>query len=335
MSENINLLFREGMNEKISEIKKENPNAKFYSISRLNNFNQCKRGYYYTYIDKKEQKSGVYSTLGSAAHSDLEDLYEGKVDELLPQHFNEEWIKCELFGIKFPSNKIKENYKKDLDAFYKIYKKDQGKYISELGFILQIDNNSYIMGYIDLLQIHDDGSVSISDFKTSSAFATPKKLQHAGRQLCLYQLSMEQLYGLKVVSNEWIMLKYVEVQIGNNKPKIVSTREWVSKCESQLKTLMKKSGMDSFLIDMYLLEAKKNNNVEGLPEEIKSKVFVKIQCRKYEITEEIRQETLLYVKETINAIENMEKDIEKWDCSVDKFFCQHLCGFYPKNCNPI
>ena len=43
---NIKLLFRDNMEEYIENIKKDNPEALFWSISRLNSYNQCKRSYY-------------------------------------------------------------------------------------------------------------------------------------------------------------------------------------------------------------------------------------------------------------------------------------------------
>ena len=39
----VKLLFRENMNEEINRIKDEYPDIKFYSYSRLANFNQRKR----------------------------------------------------------------------------------------------------------------------------------------------------------------------------------------------------------------------------------------------------------------------------------------------------
>ena len=104
MSE-IELVFRSNMDEHINKIKGKYPDIKFYSYSKLGNFNQCKKGYYYTYIDKKVQKPSVYTELGTAAHTTLEDLYDGKVDKLDKALFDNEFKKCELFGIDFPKSK--------------------------------------------------------------------------------------------------------------------------------------------------------------------------------------------------------------------------------------
>ena len=334
----IELLFREGMNNKIEQLRAENPNIKIYSHSKLSNFNQCRKGYYYTYIDKKEQKQNPYSSLGSACHNSLEEVYDGKVERPSKQIFDNEFLKCELFGINFPKSKydIKGGYKKDIDAFYDVYKKMDGegkKFISEIGFILKLDENHYEIGYIDLLILNDDGTAEIIDFKTSSTFDAKHTIS-AGRQLVLYKIAVEQLYGIKVNSVSWQMLKYIDVQIGNNKPKVaLRGREWVAKCSSQIKTLMKKEGIDSSLIDLYLTKAETDNNINCLPQEIINKIKVNVHTRYYEVTDEIIEECLEYTRNTIKEIETMDTEDEtKWECSVDKFFCCNLCGFGGTHC---
>ena len=326
MNKEIQLLFRENINDKLQEIRDKG--GIIYSISKINNYNTCPRQYYYTYIDKKPQRAGIYGILGTSCHSDLEELYEGNDTQIKPNNFNNEWVKADLFGIKFPSDKIKENYKKDIDGFYNNYKKREGEFISELGFILQIDDKHYLTGFIDLIQLLDNNKVKIIDFKTSAMFKD-EKLLSAGRQLIVYQLALEQLYGLETVENGWEMLKYLKVTIGNNKAKIVSAREWVSKCESQLRTLLKKNtNIEPIMIDMYLAQCIKNNSIETLPRNIQDMVTKEIYFMPYQITEELKQETIDYIRNSINVIESIDdKDINMWQPSINDFFCKNLCSF--------
>lgn len=325
------------MNEYINKIKERNPMAKFYSHSKLNNFNQCKRSYYYTYIDKKEQKPSVYSTLGTACHTSLERLYEGVDDTLDKSIFDNEFDKCELFGINFPKSKydIKGGYKKDINAFYDIYKKIQGdNFISELGFVLKVDNDHYIMGYIDLIRLNKDGTADIYDFKTSSDFGNGDHLISASRQLILYKLAIEQLYDIHVKTVSWQMLKYVNVKVDNNTEKIsIKGREWVSKCSSQIKKLMKQKGYDVGLIEMYLNKAISENSIECLPANIKSEITVNTYTRYFNVTDEAIEEFWDYYKNTIKDIESMDNNIDSWECKYDVFFCENLCGFNPKYCS--
>lgn len=324
------------MSESINKIKKRNPMAKFYSYSKLNTFNQCKRSYYYTYIDKKEQKPSVYSMLGTACHTTLERLYEGVDDTLDYSIFENEFNKCELFNINFPQSKydIKGGYKKDVDAFYNVYKKISGtNFISELGFILKIDELHYIIGYIDLIRLNDDGTVDIYDFKTSSDFGNGSHLIDAARQLILYKLAIEQLYNIKVKSVSWQMLKYVNVKVGDNPMKMnIKGREWVSKCSTQIKKLMKSRGYNQILIDMYLNNAIAENKIDCLPVDIQSDIKVETYTRYFDVTDEAIEEFWSYYKNTIKEIESMGDNIDNWLRSVESFFCQNLCGFYPRYC---
>lgn len=329
----IKYIFRDNMNEYIDKIKKDNPNVKFYSISKINNFKTCKRGYYYTYINKKSQKQGVYGLLGSACHSDLEELYENKEEtKLKPINFNKDWFMAETFGINFPSDKIKENYKKDIDNHYKIYKKREGKFISELGFLLKVDEDHYLMGYIDLIEILDEGNVKVYDFKTSAKFQGDK-IVDAGRQLAVYQMALEQLYDMDVISNGWEMLKYVEIQIGSNKPRVISSREWVEKCKTQIKTLMKKNKMDTTLIEIQLSKCCADNSIELLSKEIQDQIHIETYFVPYAVTEEVKKETINYILNNIKKIESMNiEDEEEWQPCVNQFFCKNLCSFGGTHC---
>lgn len=304
--------------------------CRIWSISRLNNFNTCPRQYYLTYIEKRKQKDGIYGLLGTACHSDLENLYEGRTDKLEPTEFNTGWLKAELFGINFPVSRgdIKGNYKKDIDTFYRVYEKMEGRFISELGFVLKISELDYLIGYIDLLKLNEDGTVNIYDFKTSAMFKD-KKLTEAGRQLCIYQMALEQLYKLSVVDNGWIMLKYVDIEIGNNKPKIaVQCKDMISKSESQLRALLKKNKVDESMVDLYITKCNYDNSFECLPENIKEQIKIKTHYKPYEITDDVKEETIDYINKTIQAIVNMnEKDFYAWEKNENKFFCDNLCGF--------
>lgn len=330
----IKLIFREQMDDYINPLKEKGCNV--WSISRLNNFNTCKKQYYNTYIARNQQKAGVYGILGTACHSDLEDLYEGKNSNLQANNFKDEWLKCEMFGVDFPKSRgdIKGNYKKDIDTFYKYYEKMEGKFISELGFILKIDDLNYLMGYIDLIELLEDDKARIYDFKTSAMFKD-KKLIEAGRQLAIYQMAMEELYKLKVDLNGWIMLKYVDVTIGNNKTKkALQNKDLISKCETQINKLMKSKGYSQELIDIYMMKCSMDNDFKLLPEDVLTEIQISTHFKPYEVTSEVKEETLNYIKRTICEIESLDKDNESlWECSPNDFFCRNLCGFYPKYCN--
>lgn len=330
---NIKLYDRETIQEDVKKLKDKGCNI--WSISRLNNYNTCKKQYYLTYIEHAKQKQGIYSFLGSALHSDYEDLYNGITNKLTPNHFNEDWTKAEIFDIRFPSENIKNNYKKDLELCYKYYNKMEGKkFICELGFILKIDDNNYMNGFIDLIEFIDDTKIKIYDFKSSAMFKD-KKLLSAGRQLAIYQMAMEQLYGLEVISNAWIMAKYSDITIGDYKPIIaVQNKDIIKRCEATLKRFMKKKGYSEDLIGMYISMYQSTGDFDCLPEDIRKEIKIETHIKEYDITEECKNETLEYVKETIKAIESNDKtNINEWKCNPNQFFCENLCSFSNTYCN--
>lgn len=330
MDSKIQLLFRENIQEELNKIR--NNGGKVYSISRVNNYDTCPRQYYHTYVNKIPQKAGIYGILGTACHSDLENLYEGKTETLEPSTFNDEWLKSQLFGIKFPSEKIRDNYEKDIKTFYNTYSKMDGEFISELGFILKLDDIHFLTGFIDLIQVLEGNKINIFDFKTSAMFKG-EKIIHSGRQLCVYQMAMEQLYGLETVINGWQMLKYVEVRVGNNKPKVVEARAWVDKSSTQIKKLLLSSGVNPIMVDMILAQCIATNSIDTLPQEIKDMINIQTYFLPYEVTDDVKNETINYILTTINEIESKDiTNIEDWQPKTDKFFCTNLCGFGNNGC---
>lgn len=335
----IELIFRDNMQEYINKIKDKNPNAVFLSHSKLGTFAQCPRSYYYSYVDRKPQTTGVYSTLGSEVHETLQELYEDKTEVLDKARFDRAFEMCEMLGVEFPRSQydIAGNYKKDIDNFYKYYKrfpKEEGvKYICELGFILQIDDNHYEMGYIDLLILKPDGTCEIWDFKTSSLFKD-KKLLSAGHQLILYKLAIEQLYGIPVTKVGWEMVKYVSVKIGKNKEKHgVQGRNWIEKCSSQLKTLVKKECGDATIAEMLIMKAVAENSLESLPQSVQDQINISIYRQEYDVTQELIDEFWDYTRGTIEKIESKEETLEEFPKKCDQFFCSNLCSFRRDYCN--
>lgn len=329
----IKVITRKTMHEELNKIKKNNPNARFWSISKINNFNTCRRGFYYTYINKKEQKQNVYSILGSSVHEDYEDLIEGRTSKLEPNNLNDAWMKTTLFGINFMSDNVRDNWKRDIDEMYKWYSKPEGKLLSEVGFLLKLSDDDYIQGYIDLIKIFDDGKIGIYDYKTSSKF-DKKKLLHAGRQLAIYEIAMKTLYNLDTIDNGWIMSKYVTVKVGDYKAKDVSAREWVTKCKTNIKNLNKKKKyIDEAILDMLLSKCEMDNDISSLPQEIQDEISITTCYIPYDVTDEVKEETISYISNTIKAIGELdENDIEAWECEVNDFYCKTLCSFSGKYC---
>ena len=96
---------------------------------------------------------------------------------------------------------------------------------------------------------------------------------------------------------------------------------------------MKKKGYDDLEATLSVAKAVKANSIDGLPQDIKDEITVNIRDEVYEVTPELEEELISYIKDTIEQIENMGSDIEEWTPNVDKFYGTNLCGF--GGCNGI
>ena len=216
--------------------------------------------------------------------------------------------------------------------------KPKGKFETEQLFIYQLDPDHYLQGYIDLIRYNSDDTISIFDWKTSSQFAT-KDLIHHGRQLVLYAMGKEQ-EGYKVKNVAWIMLKYAEVSWVGKARKTAKTETTIKKVFNRgkvlkelkpyLETDLEKLGYNEIDIEILLEDAVKRNSWDKLPEEVRNKYTIKPYVRYYELTDELKQETLDYINTRIAQFESKSNSEVDWEpvkiTPKDDYFCRNLCG---------
>ncbi len=320
----------ETLQEKMERLKKEGHTI--YSISRLNTFNECKYAYNKTYNEGDRGKDNIYSIAGSSIHDVLENIYNDKAtkDDLI-KAYEGTMKKCEMFGIKFPTEQIENNWKADMGHFVYNFEKINLRAITEQFILFEILPGIWVQGYIDAI-FADSCKLLIIDWKSSSEFKGNKLLE-AGRQLALYKLAIEELTGRKVDEVAWFMMKYVYVKYGN-KQKMCARRKWVKDISNLLKTDLKKLGTPEFVIPMMIEEAIQNNNLDNMPEEVKTKYKIEDCVLYYDVTEEVINELKEYIFNTVKAIES---ETEWQPPTIDKnqsFFCNTLCN-HRDNCTHI
>lgn len=316
----------ENMQEKMELLKKDGYTV--YSISRLNSFNQCKYGYNKTYNEGDRGKQNIYSIAGSSIHDALENIYSDKATkEDLIKAYEGTMKKCEMFGIDFPTEQIRNNWEADMSNFVYNFEKLNMKGITEQFILFEILPNIWIQGYIDAIFAYED-KLFIVDWKSSSEFKGDKLIE-AGRQLALYKLAIEELTGRKVDKVAWFMMKYVYVKY-NGRQKMCARRKWVKDISSMLKTDLKKLDTPEFVIPMMIEEAIQNNNLDNMPEEVKSKYKVEDCILYYDVTEKVINELKEYIFNTVKAIES-EKEWQPTNIEKESFFCNTLCN-HRDNC---
>lgn len=317
---------------------------KVYSISKLNTIDQCEYQAYLSYVKHAKQSSSCYSILGTRIHDCLEAIINGEsTEEALLPALDKELEDMEMLGIDFPNDRnggttIRDNWIADMKDFCTSFVKPKGKFETEQLFIYQLDPDHYLQGYIDLIRYNSDDTISIFDWKTSSQFST-KDLIHYGRQLVLYSMGKEQ-EGYKVKNVAWIMLKYAEVSWVGKARKTAKTETTIKKVFNRgkvlkelkpyLETDLEKLGYSEIDIEILLEDAVKRNSWDKLPEEVRKKYTIKPYVRYYELTDELRQETLDYINTRIAQFESKsdsEIDWEPMDITPKRdYFCRNLCG---------
>jgi len=192
------------------------------SPSSINTFKQCKRKYYYQYIEKLPSFPNIHQVRGNIAHTVLEDFFDTDLAEfnsenyklkfkgVIQQIFMQTWQKYEkrLNVVRLSQDKLKFYFEETMfmlmnwndqfierisnlmtekncnvqEAFTKLTPIREEHYKSE----------SYsVRGYIDAIQ-HMDDEVHIIDYKTNSSFDFKDSIR---LQLAIYSLLYFEKHG--------------------------------------------------------------------------------------------------------------------------------------------
>ena len=333
-----------------------------YSISRLGTINGCLQEAYKTYVLHEKGVDNIYGALGSRIHDTLEAIVNGEADEsdLLPA-MNEEFDYMDLIGLEFPKDSkggdsIREGWVKDMTHFCETYKSPRGKNLhTEELFIYKTPKGRYMQGYIDLYAQHNNGSIDIYDYKTSSMYKGADLKEHA-MQLLTYCLAKQQ-EGFTVNRVAWIFLKYVDITFmgkktvkSKNKTEITKTverKKIASEMSKYVEQDLYEAGYDEIDAEVFLSKFMKTNKFDSLPEDIRSNYKMKPCVYYYELSEENLQECIDYIDNTIDFWESLDQENESLfkprnftktqkngKIVNDFFYCTNLCGHF-KTCNYI
>lgn len=316
----------------------------------------CPYSAYLTYVKHLKGEDNIYGVLGGATHDALEKIVNNQVGlETLPAAITNSLEQAELLGLSFPKDRkgndtIRDNWVADMEHFALYFRPPEGNFKTEEFLLYKIDEDNYIQGYADLIQIDDfDGKEqSIYDWKTSSMYSGEDLVEH-GRQLIIYALAKEQ-QGIKVNEVAWYFLKYVTVKFmgyarssSKNKTEIVkhiSRRKLLQELEPYIRQYMMEVGYDDIEIEMSIMEAVERNSMVPLPIQVREN-FTITPCKiTYELNDETREECINWINQTIAQFQKRDKDdANQWEPRKftklskmgreveDTFFCTALCSY--------
>jgi putative RecB family exonuclease len=162
------------------------------SASRVKTYQQCKRKYYYNYIAKLPRKAWSHFDLGTLAHGALEHFHKNvrsdaddksKFKKIMKHAFQKQRSEMEKNGDLSPEILLKA---RDLLKEYLDDIETNGigsKIISlEDSFNISLNSNYGITGFVDRLDLDNDGIYHIKDYKTSKnkKYMEPFQLQTYG-----------------------------------------------------------------------------------------------------------------------------------------------------------
>ena len=194
------------------------------SPSSINTFKQCKRKYYYQYIEKIPTSSNIHQIRGNIAHSVLEDFYEinvadfneesyklkfkESIQKLCFYHWNKSKPKLDELGLspdqtRFYFEETMLMLMNWINYFIEDFEKLRNKENSSLGQafykITPIREQRYksdehfVRGFIDAIK-HVEDEVHIIDYKTNSKFDFKDSIK---LQLAIYSLLYFEKHGKK------------------------------------------------------------------------------------------------------------------------------------------
>lgn len=178
-----------------------------YSHSKLSLFEQCPEAYKVKYIDKTfpELPSSIHAFLGSSVHSTLEHLYgklmSGQVlnlDEVI-EYFAKTWHDTYTLDVRVPLGENVESFFNKGVKFLIDYYQSNLPFSSntvdlERKIFFPIAQGIYVLGYIDRIEKHEDGSYEVHDYKTNERMKEQGEVD-VDRQLAFYHLGLKDLFG--------------------------------------------------------------------------------------------------------------------------------------------
>jgi putative RecB family exonuclease len=172
------------------------------SFTRVDTFERCPRRFRYQYVDGLPQAPAPQLSFGSSVHAALEWLYDRKHpvlpsrDELLQALFDA-WDTTGYSEVERDEQlRAYEHARAVLSAFHSRVEREGFRLpaATEAWFELPIGEDIAVVGSIDRLDVDDDGTMHVIDYKTNRKARTRAQVRDS-LQLAIYALATRELYG--------------------------------------------------------------------------------------------------------------------------------------------
>lgn len=338
--------------EQLEEVKKKYGVDELWSFSKFDCYRTSHYEWFLKYILKLKPNAdiqSIYGSLGGCAHDILQDLYEDKIAyEDMADKWDEDFmLNTSVYGLKFDrgdeskNKNISDKYYQDILHFFKHYKKLPYKMNNEKFMPIKITDDIVLQGYLDAFYVDENKTITIIDYKTSTAYTGDAIRQHS-HQLLLYAEALRQQGVPKDhIKVGWMFLKYVSVDYeqinGKIKNRKIERYKIGESLQSSAKVWLKKLGYEEQMME-YLDALMQNNDISVLPIDVQSK-FVISDCYVFlddiwnafeELKEEII-ETISEIREKVKEYELTHDEYVFWDSDESlkeqSYYYNNLCDY--------
>lgn len=171
------------------------------SFSRVDTYRTCPAQFRFAYIDALPGRPGPHLSFGSSIHAALERFYDRKlpacpsVDELLGFLY-ESWDRTGFEGMQ--RDEELAWYRHAQDVLRRFHAREATTYRLpadvEKWFEVPFGDDTVVVGSIDRVDAHDDGTLEVIDYKTNKRVRDRDGVR-SSLQLAIYALACEYLYG--------------------------------------------------------------------------------------------------------------------------------------------
>lgn len=346
--------------EEIKNICKELNVDRLWSFSRYDCYKTDRYEYYLKYVinEKEDRENSIYAVAGTAAHDILESLYLGKIKyDDMAEKYEEELFVMNCADLKYNRSDTEKNeliankYENCMRHFFKNHQVVEHPNWCEKFILIKISDDIYFQGYADFMFcefINDEKILHIVDYKTSTKYSGAAIESH-GKQLMLYAEGMRQLTKLPLenIICEWNFLKYVivsyEQKNGTIKERYIERNVIGESLVNTAKMWLKHFGYED-KIEEYVDEMILNNDINCLPDEVRSKFKISDCYVQVPLSESNIKSLKQDIIETVSEIKNKENEYSNtkdekvfWQevTPGDEFRLQTLSGYSRKLHKPL